>query len=672
MAVIVIWISSEINAMGSDSLLNSTFHPVDSFANIYVMDKFLLRFSSFLIMFVFVFLFPIESKAATPLPVYNYTHISTIYDDEDNIIVRDVATDSHGNVYIVGSFEGAVIFNPNGPDREQDGQSSLGGQDAFVTKLNANGTYGYTKVIASYDDEFFYQIAFDSSDNMFLAGTYFNTTDFDWSDTGTDELTPVGGHDMFLTKINADGTYGFTYNVGGAEYEYPNALIFDESGNMYLGGSFTGTTDFDPTADADELTSNGHNDAFLTKFNADYSYAFTYTWGGVNEDYLNNIVIDSNSNVYYSGYFRDNTVDFDPTHGTDEYNNAGYNSGYLAKIGADGSYLGSYVLNQELDNRIYGLAIDSLNRIYLTGEFYGSIDFDLGSNVDEHINIDAEDAFLVRLNSDLTYNYAYTFGSAGTDAGIGVVVDNSDNVYLRGITSSTNPIDFDPTAGEDIKTATYGSGFSMFVTRINKDKSYGFTAYFIGTEASDYSIGYGDKFPLIAFDNDDALYIAGRVTGSPINYNYFGSDVITLPSPSANYSALTKFTIIPDPEINSSSDDDADEDDDNDNDKKEVKKCDASSPSLTSWVKLKPTTYNGVRGMYVTWTQYGADKIRIAIDDGTGIFPWMTDKIINDGHEFLPNVASSQKIMIKPINKCKGGAFTPGISYQSNPFGWFN
>ena len=101
-------------------------------------------------------------------------------------------------------------------------------------------------------------------------------------------------------------------------------------------------------------------------------------------------------------------------------------------------------------------------------------------------------------------------------------------------------------------------------------------------------------------------------------------------------------------------------------------RCHYETPSETTWIKLEPKTMDGVSGLYLTWTQYTADKINIKIDDGTGLFPWKIEKTSNDGHEFLPNVQAWQNIKLKPINHCQQGDYGEAVSYSKYPIGWYN
>ncbi|MBU1132849.1 integrin alpha, partial [Patescibacteria group bacterium] len=104
----------------------------------------------------------------------------------------------------------------------------------------------------------------------------------------------------------------------------------------------------------------------------------------------------------------------------------------------------------------------------------------------------------------------------------------------------------------------------------------------------------------------------------------------------------------------------------------EDKRCHWETPPEITWIKLIPEIKDDIEGMLVTWVQYDADKVDIAIDDGTGNFPWKLSKTSNDGHEFLPNVTSAQQIKIKPHNHCRKGEYSISVSYNFYPDGWYN
>ena len=83
---------------------------------------------------------------------------------------------------------------------------------------------------------------------------------------GTDNHTSAGSDDIFLTKINADGTYSWTKTMGGTSNDRGDSAAVDGSGNVYVTGSFEGIADFDPGPGTDNHTAAGGRAIFLTKF----------------------------------------------------------------------------------------------------------------------------------------------------------------------------------------------------------------------------------------------------------------------------------------------------------------------------------------------------------------------------------------------------------------------
>jgi len=102
------------------------------------------------------------------------------------------------------------------------------------------------------------------------------------------------------------------------------------------------------------------------------------------------------------------------------------------------------------------------------------------------------------------------------------------------------------------------------------------------------------------------------------------------------------------------------------------RRCHYSNPPELTWIVLEPKTIDGVTGLYLTWTQYTANKVNILIDNGTGDYPWKVLNTPNDGSEFLPNVSMFQKIKIQPVNHCNAGEYSKPFSGVLYPNGWYN
>jgi hypothetical protein len=181
---------------------------------------------------------------------------------------NSIAIDASGNIFATGYFQDTVDFDSS---EGTDEHTSNGYYDIFITKLNADGTYGWTKTFggSSYDYGISIAIAIGASGNIFTTGYFHGTVDFDSSEA-TDEHTSTsnGGEDIFITKLNADGTYGWTKTLGGSSSDYGYSIATDSDGNVFATGNFYGTVDFDSLTGEDSHTSNGSNDIFIMKLNA--------------------------------------------------------------------------------------------------------------------------------------------------------------------------------------------------------------------------------------------------------------------------------------------------------------------------------------------------------------------------------------------------------------------
>src|SRR2546426_3350432 len=92
---------------------------------------------------------------------------------------------------------------------------------------------------------------------------------------------------------------------GGTTADNGWAITTDGSGNVLVGGSFTGTVDFGGGA----LSSGGMDDAFLAKYLADGTPVWSRRMGGTGNDGVTGIAMDRSGNVFVTGDFQ-NAVEF--------------------------------------------------------------------------------------------------------------------------------------------------------------------------------------------------------------------------------------------------------------------------------------------------------------------------------------------------------------------------
>jgi predicted transcriptional regulator len=287
--------------------------------------------------------------------------------------------------------------------------------------LDSSGNYVWAKSFGGTSNESGSSVAVDSSGNVYTAG-YFKSTlvDFD-PGSGTANLTPTGGTDVFVSKLDSSGNYVWAKSFGGPMADSGRSVAVDSSGNVYTTGTFEGTGDFDPGSGTANLTSNGGTDVFVSKLDSSGNYVWAKSFGGTHLEYGFSVAVDSSGNVYTTGYFKSTLVDFDPGSGTanlthDGTGCAGYAADvFVSKLDSSGNYgwaksFGSDDCNAESG---YSVAADSSGNVYTTGTFRSTVDFDPGSGTTNLTSNGGQDVFVLKLDSS---------GNLGTGAGAGVTV----------------------------------------------------------------------------------------------------------------------------------------------------------------------------------------------------------------------------------------------------------
>jgi len=238
------------------------------------------------------------------------------------------------------------------------------------------------------------------------------------------------------------------------------------------------------------------------------------TWGASDDfDEGRGVAVDGLDNIYVTGIFHGN-ADFDPGPGIDEHNGY-YISTYLSKFDSCGEYEWARIWGPGSEDppyepcECYGEAVtaDGLDNIYVTGEFYDSVDFDPGPGIEEHKSDGGFDIFLSKFDSTGVFKWACTWGgtydsqSFCEDTGQGVSVDEFGNVYIIGCFYDT--VDFDPGPGVDIHTAT--NGHDCFLSKFNSNGDFQWVQTWGGHI---YNVGPG-----IAIDHYENIYIIGTFGG---------------------------------------------------------------------------------------------------------------------------------------------------------------
>ena len=352
-----------------------------------------------------------------------------------------VAADVSGNVYVAGRFSSTVDFDPNGGDLH----TSNGEHDVFLSKFDSYGNFEWARTWGGPDIDKGLGVAADGSGNVYVTGYFEGTVDFDPG--SGDPHTSKGESDVFLSKFDPSGNFVWVRTWGGSEWDRSYGVAVDGLGNAYVTGCFTETVDFDPDG-GDPHTSNGGFDVFLSKFDSSGNFKWARTWGGEFSDKGTGVAADGSGNVYITGFFFHVTVDFDPD-GGDLHTSNGFNDVFLSKFDASGNFEWAHTWGGIYFDAGYGVSADGSGNCYVTGYFWGTVDFDPDGG-DPHTSIDHWDIFLSKFDSSGNFEWARTWGGsdelAWSDTGGGVIADSNGNVYVTG--HFGDMVDFDPDGGD--------------------------------------------------------------------------------------------------------------------------------------------------------------------------------------------------------------------------------
>ncbi len=306
---------------------------------------------------------------------------------------NSIVLDANGNIYTTGNFQNTADFDPGAGVYNL---TSIVGNDVFISKLDANGNFLWAKQIECANTNWSNSIAVDVNGNVYTTGYFQGTADFD-PGSSTYNLTSVGNDDIFITKLNGNGNFLWTKQMGGTGSDRSYSIAIT-NGNVYATGVFAGTTDFNIGFGSYNLTSAGGQDIFVSKLDINGNFLWAKQMGGVNNELAYSIAIDANEYVYTTGYCQ-GTADFDPGSGVYNLTSTGGSDIFVSKLDANGNFLCAANMGGTGHERSHFIAVDAAENVYTTGYFQGTADFDPSIGNYNLTSAISSDIFIVKINT---------------------------------------------------------------------------------------------------------------------------------------------------------------------------------------------------------------------------------------------------------------------------------
>ena len=226
---------------------------------------------------------------------------------------------------------------------------------------------------------------------------------------------------------------------------------------------------------------------------------YSQNWGTVSESAFVNEALDIETDVsgssYVTGYITGETafgngLSFPTAQGNGDI--------YVAKYTNSGTLVWVRKFGGSFSDRAYDLTLDNNGNIFITGQFYGTVDFD-GNSISSTAN--SKDIFLAKLDNNGTAIWAISEGGTGSENAYGVTCDNAGNVILTGqfegngtLTGQSFSSTVDPVTGlpsYDLFVSKYDSNGNPLWTQVGEAK-------------------YEDRGLAVTTDAQNNIYLSGQ------------------------------------------------------------------------------------------------------------------------------------------------------------------
>ena len=321
-------------------------------------------------------------------------------------------------------------------------------------------------------DNWGYTATFDSSGFLYGGGIVFSGPGYPLS-TNPFQMNFGGGNpgpfgypcDIGITKYTPDGTnIVFSTYFGGSGNETPNSLIVNSNEELVVFG----------------VTSSNN---FPTHANG-----FDQTFAGGPLDLVNNVIEFTSGTDIYVTKFSSNGQTL--AGGT-----------YIGGIGRDGMNIANNLYWNYGDHAKGEVIVDDSNNVYVASSTWSG-DFPVTPGALQTTLLGNQDGVVFKMDPDLTSMTWCTFlGGSTDDAAYSIILDDLDNIYATGSTSSS---DYPGTTGG--LNPSYGGVVDGFVTLIANDGSSIIQSTYLGTTLYDQAFEIDKDF------NGD-IYIYGQSLG---------------------------------------------------------------------------------------------------------------------------------------------------------------
>ncbi len=451
------------------------------------------------------------------------------------VYANDLVLDSLGNSYVLSYGNTQVNFNTTGTPPITAPSQGCGAISKFDILGNliwvkfivkTGGTSGScTPQKIKIKGNYLYYSGKISTDGLI---------DFDFSNNNSN----LSGANCFVSKIDLDGNFQWVNSFGNGNTQI-NDISVDYLDNVIATGKYQNSI----TLASQTITTNGADDVFIAKWNANGTPQWIKGFGG-NTTFIdegNGITTSTNGNIYVIGNFQ-GTVDFDPNSGVSNLTSNGAYDFFVQKLNSSGNLIWVKSIGGSGSDKGNGITIDSNNDIIFTGYNNGIVDFNSGIGVN-NLSPSTINAFICKWDESANFIWAKSIISTSNPQGFYITSDSQNNYYITGITQGT--ADFNPSNSEMFNLTASG-GSNTFILKLTTLGDFNWAGILNGQgDQNNYS-----NEPTSISVNQNSIYVSGGFKGqvdfnpNEIQNQYMTSSVNNSGVP--DYSAfILKFNYCP-------------------------------------------------------------------------------------------------------------------------------
>lgn len=346
-------------------------------------------------------------------------------------------------------------------------------------------------------------IAVDGGGNVWVAGSFSGTVDFDPS-SAVVPRTALGATDLFLARYTSAGALVRVVTFGGSGDDRAMALRVDDTGNAWIAGA--ASTGYLCPGIATTTPVLGPTDILVARLNSGGTCDWVNVVGSTGTDEARAISVSTTGVVTIAGNVA-GVADFDVGTGVTQPVQpfGGGTDLFVAGFSATGSLQFASTLGGSGNETADALVTDAAGAHYLTASVTGSVDVDPGATQLLLPALGTNDALVLKLTATGGYVWASRIGAGtGTAAATpALALDGSDVVTAFTVTGT---VDLD--AGTGVVTTQAAAGTDGVIARYATA-----TGALTGTPLRLGGTG-DDAISSLAVITGGTLAVAGRYSGA--------------------------------------------------------------------------------------------------------------------------------------------------------------